>query len=109
MASNSYSYVLTEVAESDIDEALAYIAVYLKNPDAAASLLDEFDEQVENICLAPQSGKLVENEFLQRDNVRRFLVKNYIVYYLVDDEARKIVVLRFVYGRRHQEKIVQSL
>ena len=109
MASNSYSYVLTEVAESDIDEALAYIAVYLKNPDAAASLLDEFDEQVENICLAPQSGKLVENEFLQRDNVRRFLVKNYIVYYLVDDEARKIVVLRFVYGRRKQEVIIQSL
>ena len=31
MASDSYSYVLTEVAESDIDEALAYIAVHLKN------------------------------------------------------------------------------
>ena len=33
----------------------------------------------------------------------------YIVYYLADDEVRKIVVLRFVYGRRNQEGIVQSL
>ena len=109
MASKNYSYVLTKAAESDIDEALAYIAVILRNPEAAAVLVDEFGEQIENICLVPKSGKLVENEFLKRDDVRRFLVKNYVGYYLVDDEAKKIVVLRFVYGRRKQEAIIQDL
>ena len=33
MASDRYNYVLTKSAEADIDEALAYIANELVNPD----------------------------------------------------------------------------
>ncbi len=60
------------------------------------------------VCKRPETGKLVGNEFLRRNDVWRFLVKNYIAYYLVDDKNEKIVILRFVYSGRNQDKIVKE-
>ena len=51
----------------------------------------------------------MENEHLKRNDVRRFLVDNYICYYIVDDEERNIVILRLVYGKRDQGKILKSI
>lgn len=108
MASKGYDYVLTETAECDIDEAFTYISDVLSNPDAASDLADELEAQLEKICKRPTTGKQVENEFLRRNDVWRFLVKNYIAYYLIDEENETIVVLRFVYGKRDQDVIVKD-
>ena len=80
----------------------------MNNPEAASDLADELEEQLEKICKRPETGKIVENEFLKRNDVWRFLVKNYIAYYLIDDVNRQIVILRFVYSGRDQDKIVKN-
>ena len=101
MAFKNYDFELTKTAESDIDATYEYIAKALGNPDAASALADELEIQIDKICKRPETGKLVENEFLRTNAVRRFLVKNYIAYYLIDDENKKIVILRFVYSGRY--------
>ena len=109
MASRKYGYVLTEIAEAVIDETFEYIAEELSNPDAASGFADELEKKIDEICKTPNSGRLVENEHLKRNDVRRFLVDNYICYYIVDDEERNIVILRLVYGKRDQDKILKSI
>ena len=109
MASDRYNYVLTESAEADIDEAFDYIANELVNPDAASAFADELEEKLEEICKTPKAGRPVHNPYLKRDDIRRVLVKNYIAYYLINEEAAKIVVLRVVYNRRDQDKLLKSL
>lgn len=108
MVFKEYDFELTETAESDIDATYEYIAETLENPDAASELADELEIQIDEMCKKPKTGKHVENEFLRRDDVWRFLVKNYIVYYLIDAENEKIVILRFVYSGRDQDKIVKE-
>ncbi len=108
MASKNYEYIFTESAEVDIDLTFSYIADTLNNPEAASDLADELEEQLEKICKRPETGRIVENEFLKRNDVWRFLVKNYIAYYLIDEENKKIVILRFVYSGRDQDKIVKD-
>ena len=110
MASNKkYDYVLTEVAEADIDNIFEYIAVDLANPDAASDFADELEEKLDELCKTPKSGRLVENDFLKRDDIRRILVGNYIAYYVIDDEKKQIVVLRVVYSKRDQGKILKEV
>ncbi|SFB28567.1 Plasmid stabilization system protein ParE [Acetitomaculum ruminis DSM 5522] len=109
MASNAYDYVLTKTAENDIDSTFAYISKVLKNKDAASLLADEFEKKIDDICKHPLTGRLVENDFLKREEVRHFVVKNYIVYYLINDIEKEIVVLRFVYSGRNQDKIIKEL
>lgn len=109
MVSKYYNYVLTETAVSDIDNAFSYISDTLGNPDAASDLADRFEECIDKICKRPETGKNVENDFLKRNDIWRFLVNNYIVYYLIDSEKYEIVVLRFVYSGRDQDKILNDL
>ena len=109
MASKTYDYVLTEIAEADVDEAFDYIANELANPDAASAIADELEEKLEEICKTPKAGRPVHNPYLKRDDIRRVLVKNYIAYYLIDEYEAKIVVLRVVYNRRDQDKILKTI
>ena len=109
MASDRYNYVLTEIAEEDVDEAFDYIVGELMNPDAASAFADELEEKLEEICKTPKAGRPVHNPYLKRDDVRRVLVKNYIAYYLIDEEEENIVVLRVVYSRRDQDKILKTI
>ena len=109
MASKRFTWLLTEIAEADVDDILDYIANTLVNPDAATAFADELEEKLNEVCKAPKAGRLVENEFLKMQDVRRILVKNYIVYYVIDTEPKHIVVIRVVYGRRDQDKILKDL
>ena len=109
MASDRYTYVLTESAEADVDEAFDYIANELMNPDAASAFADELEEKLEEICKTPKAGRPVHNPYLKRNDIRRVPVKNYIAYYLIDEEDENIVVLRVVYNRRDQDKILNTI
>ena len=109
MAFKKYDYVLTEMAEGDIDEILSYIKDELFNPVAASDFLKELEKKTEEICNNPGKGRIVENEFLKRDDIRRFIVKNYIAYYVIDEEKTEIVILRVIYNKRDQDDIVKEL
>ena len=109
MASKKYGFVLTEIAEADIDEAFEYIAVDLSNPDAASAFADELEEKLDGLCRSPKTGRLIENEYLKRNDIRRILVGNFKAYYLIDDEKKNIVVLWVVYGKRDQNKILKEM
>ncbi|MBQ6551389.1 MAG: type II toxin-antitoxin system RelE/ParE family toxin [Lachnospiraceae bacterium] len=109
MTSDKYQWQLTEIAENDIDEATAYIAQELQNPDAASHLLDEIENALDRLSRAPFTGRIVNNNYIKRNDVRRILVMNYIVYYLVDDSSNNIIVLRFAYNRRNQSDILETI
>ena len=89
MASKRFTWLLTEIAEADVDDILDYIANTLVNPNAATAFADELEERLEEVCKAPKTGRLVENEFLKMEDVRRILVKNYIVYYIPFSTVRE--------------------
>ncbi|MCR5488062.1 MAG: type II toxin-antitoxin system RelE/ParE family toxin [Lachnospiraceae bacterium] len=109
MASEKYDYVLTESAKADIFETIGYIEGDLSYPDAATDFLCEFEKKTDEICKTPKAGRLVENEFLKRNDVRRYLVDNYIAYSIMDDEARNIIILRLVYGKRNRDEILKNV
>ena len=109
MASKKYDFVLTETAGADIDDIFGYISKDLVNPDAASDFADELEEKLYGVCKAPRSGHLVENEFMRRDDIRRVLVGNFTAYYVIDEEKKSIVVLRVVYSKRDQGKILKDL
>ena len=104
-----YSYFFTETAETDYLDIVRYIADELQNPEAADSFTDALEEALFELCRLPKAGHIVENRYLKRKDVRRILIKHYVAYYLIDDEQKRIVVLRIVYGKQNQEKIFPVL
>lgn len=66
-------------------------------------------DTIEEARAFPESGSLVDNEFLQIENVRKKLVVNYIKYYLLDIGENIIYILRIVYGKRNMDEILKKL
>ena len=104
-----FDYVFTETAEADIDGILEYIARELQNPDAASAFADELEKKIDEICKSPKSGRPVDNKYLIRTDVRRFLEKNYTAYYIIDEDSQMIVILRVVYTKRNLDRVLRNL
>ena len=106
---SKFRYRLTKRAESDLDGIVSYIAVELTNPQAASDFVDKLQDNIEEAIVFPESGSLVDNEFLQVENARKKLVGNYIMYYLPDTEEKVIYILRIVYCKRNMDEILKKL
>lgn len=102
---SKFGYQLTKRAESDLDGIVSYMAVELANPQAASDFVDKLKDNIDEARAFPESGSLVDNEFLQVENLRKKLIGNYIMYYLPDIREKIIYILRIVYGKQNITEI----
>ena len=102
---SKFGYQLTKRAESDLDGIVSYMAVELANPQAASDFVDKLKDNIDEARAFPESGSLVDNEFLQVENLRKKLIGNYIMYYLPDMREKIINILRIVYGKQNITEI----
>ena len=102
---SKFGYQLTKRAESDLDGIVSYMAVELANPQAASDFVDKLKDNIDEARAFPESGSLVDNEFLQVENLRKKLIGNYIMYYFPDTGEKIIYILRIVYGKQNITEI----
>lgn len=105
----AYDFMLVRKAEEDLEAIVSHLAIQLCNPQAAANFLAQLQASIEEACLFPESGRLVDNEFLPVQTIRKKLVSSYVLYYLPDSDANRIYVLRIVYGRRNLEEVLRDI
>jgi plasmid stabilization system protein ParE len=92
-------------AELDLAASLRYITVILCNPQAAKGLRDEYKRKKKLLSEMPYAFPLVRNEQLAQRGIRSVLVKNYLMFYTIDETKKKVSILRFLYGRRDWQHI----
>lgn len=105
---SKFGYRLTKRAESDLDGIVSYIAIDLANPQAASDFVDKLKDNIDEARVFPESGSLVDNEFLQVENLRKKLIGNYIMYYLPDTGEKIIYILRIIYSKQNITEILKN-
>jgi toxin ParE1/3/4 len=100
----AYKVQLTESAARDIDEILTYICENLNAPQAATDFAVELDKDFELLETQPFMFEASRNDRLRSRGYRRFPVKNYVVFYLVDEDAQVVSIARVFYGRQDYEQ-----
>ena len=103
-----YSVLVTDRAEADMEKAADYIEYSLRNPIAADNLLSECKKAIEGLAEMPERFSLVDDSILASWGIRSFNVKNYILFYRIDKERKKVFILRFLYGRSSWKSILKS-
>lgn len=104
-----YSYRFTEKAQQDFDEIMRYISVDLANPAAAQNLGRKIFGQIDMVRAFPDSGVLIDNEFISDKTVRKLSVDNYIIYYKAHYDEKTISVICIAYGKRNLDKILSTM
>lgn len=106
---SKFHYRLSKKAESDLDHIVSYIALELSNLQAATNFVNKLRKVLDETCSFPESGSMVDNEFLPDVGVRKKFVGNFIVYYVPVMEEKLIYVARIVYGKRNMDEILRQM
>ena len=71
-------------------------------PEAAQNLLDKFQKAISDLADMPKMHSLVDEEPWRSEGVRKIVVKNFLIYFWVDDENMRVQVTAVIYQRRDQ-------
>lgn len=88
----------------DLAQAMFYIRDVLKNPDAAARLIDQVEKGILEHLENPTDATLYKSTRSRPTPYYWFPVGNYMVFYVVIGDTME--VRRFLYGSRDLTKIL---
>lgn len=103
--SNKYSYVISKQAEEDIVSVMRYITETLQNQKAANDMFAKIENAIETACAFPYANPSCEYYFINDPNTRHIVIDNYALFYEIEDEENRIVILRFLLARMDFKKI----
>ena len=95
-----YNVRYTESAEFDLIDIIHYIAVELNEPEAAFNLADNIYTFIGSLSSMPYRYALVNEERLAVLGYRKLNIKNYLVFFTIDEEKQIVYVERILYARR---------
>ena len=102
-----YDIVYLPIARQDITEILLYISDHLKVPNAAMELLQAFDESISLLKEFPYAHRVYRPVRPMEEEYRLLPVKNYIVFYVVQEHEKRIEIKRVLYARMDLTRIIK--
>ena len=100
----AYRIIMTLDAIDDLTELGDYIANVLYARDTALAYVRAIRKEIAALAEMPAVYKVMDDEPWHSRGLRRFLVKNFYVYYRVEEAAKAVYVLNVIYARRDQLK-----
>jgi len=101
-----YKILMTIPAINDLREIAAYISNDLKESITAQKLIDKMEKAVTSLAEIPTRHGLVADKRLARRGIRKLLVDNYLVFYVVSGQDATVTVIRILYSRRDWEHLL---
>jgi addiction module RelE/StbE family toxin len=95
-----YRIEVSEPAENDLRDIVRYISAQLSAPITALKMMDTLEEAIKGLAATPHKRPSVTDERLAMMGYRKLLVKNYIVFFTIDEKAKVVDVERILYARR---------
>lgn len=102
------NYIVSYSQDSldDLIGIYSYIADELLVPETAARQVSRIREEICSLDFMPARYALVEWEPWHSMRIHQLPVDNFIVYYLIDDDASTVTVVRIFYGGRDIKGII---
>ena len=107
--SSSYTVAYSPAAQEDVRDIYAYIAYELQAKHAAQNQIRRIRDAIRGLETMPRRYESVDWEPWLSMGMRRMPVDSYLVFYLVDDENKVVVVNRVFYGGRNIEEVALEL
>lgn len=96
----SYKVFMSESAVRDLNSLSSYIAFDLKDPSAAKKLVKKIKDVILSLDKLPLRHNLVSDEYFAAQGLRKILVDNYVIFYIVAEKDKNVTIVRILYGRR---------
>ena len=102
----NYRVDVSEPAQSDLRDIIRDISAQLAAPMSAQRMMDAIEEALTSLSDMPHKCSAVSDERLASMGYRKLMVKNYIIFFTIDETAKVVDVERILYARRDWLHIV---
>lgn len=96
-----YEIKITAMAQNDFEHIYMHISNNLHNKQAALKLTALLDKNIKSLSDMPERYALVKDNYLKNMGIRFISVKNYIIFYTIDENKQTVYVIRILYGKRN--------
>lgn len=94
-----YKLEFLPIAKSDINDIIYYISNSLKNITASRKLRDLFIDSLDKILEFPYGYPIYKYKKNLKNEYRSFKVKNFLMFYTIDEKYKIITVVRVLYQK----------
>ena len=101
---DKYLVNTTKYAEGQLKEISHYIANELNDHDCAMRILDLLENEIYSLSQLPQRIVLVDEEPWHSEGIHKMIIKNFIVYFWIDEARMTVQITGVVYAKRDQVK-----
>lgn len=105
----AYEVRLTFHAMAQVQEAVSYISKCLLEPEIAQRWADFLEKELASLDTMPARFPLIDEEPWHARGIHRMPVKNFVVYYLINEVEKTVWITAVTYGRRDQITALQSI
>jgi len=97
---SKYDIEITKSAENDLLEIGKYISNELLEPDRALKVVDKIATTIFKLEEMPTRHPIVSDDKLASKGIRKFIIDNHIVFYIVNEKNKLVTIIRILYKRR---------
>ncbi len=101
-----YKIKFSKDARNDYFNIIRYIKYKLFEPDIANNYAKMIKEEINKLEYTTQSFAIIPNDTIKYNNIRKLIIKNYIVFYRVNESDKMVNIERILYGASNWEEII---
>lgn len=102
-----YKLEILPICKKDIDDIIYYISHNLKNITAAKQLRNLLISSFDKILEFPYGIPVYDSVKVLKNEYRCFKVKNYLVFYIINEKKKIITIMRVLYKKMNFIKILE--
>lgn len=101
---SDYKIKITSQAIEHLKRIRGYIAIELSDSLAAKRLLEQIKSEMYSLQTMPRRVQCVSESPWRELGFRRTRVKNYYIYFWIDEAKKEVNIIAVVYTRREQSR-----
>ena len=101
-----YKIELSTKAKTDLKGIVSHIKNKLLEPVIAQKYAKLIKEKIKSLEYFPEKFALIDSDIIKRSDIRKLVVKNYIVFYRVNRDKKVVNIERILYGGRDWQNIL---
>ena len=103
-----YIVELSETAEQDLENIISYLKYDLAGDIIADKYKMLFKQKLKDLENVAGSMTILDESLTGHKNIRKINVRNYIIFYVIDEEKTKAIVVRIGHAFMDWEKYLKD-
>ena len=103
-----YIVELSETAEQDLENIISYLKYDLAGDIIADKYKMLFKQKLKDLENVAGSMTILDESLTGHKNIRKINVRNYIIFYVIDEEKTKAIALRIGHAFMDWEKYLKD-